>query len=67
MAELVNPVICVDPVREMLDVGIRNKIANIQTICETAEQFSQRKIQYDKLLIKGTVHHFPVNNLRQIF
>ena len=67
MAELKNPVICVDPVREMLDVGIRNKIANIETICESAEQFSQREIHYDKLLIKGTVHHFPVNNLRQIF
>ena len=45
----------------------KNKIANIETICETAEQFSQREIHYDKLLIKGTVHHFPVNNLRQIF
>ena len=67
MAELKNPVICVDPVREMLDVGIRKKIANIETICESAEQFSQREIHYDKLLIKGTVHHFPVNNLRQIF
>ena len=67
MAELENPVICVDPVREMLDVGIRNKIANIETICETAEQFAEREIHYDKLLIKGTIHHFSVDNLRQIF
>ena len=67
LAGLEKPLLCVDPVREMLDIGIRNKIANIETICETAEQFSEREIQYDKLLIKGTIHHFPVNKLSKIF
>ena len=26
MAGLENPIVCVDPVREMLDIGIRNKM-----------------------------------------
>ena len=51
----------------MLDVGIRNKIANIETICETAEQFSARQIHYDKIYLKMVVHHLPVNKLRKIF
>ena len=67
MVQLEQPLICVDPVKEMLDIAIKNKIPNIETICESAEQFSQRDIRYDKLLIKGTIHHFPVNKLRQIF
>ena len=67
MAGLEKPLICVDPVREMLDIGIRNNIANIETICETAEQFSEREIHYDKLLIKGAIHHFPINKLTKIF
>ena len=67
MAGLEKPLICVDPVREMLDIGIRNKIANIQTICETAEQFSEREIQYDKIYLKMVIHHLPLDRLRKIF
>ena len=62
-----NPLLCVDPVREMLDIGMKNKIANIETICETAEEFSGRDIQYDKIYLKMVIHHLPLDKLRKIF
>jgi len=67
MANLKSPVLCVEPVQEMLDVALDNKVSNIETLCATAEDFAVRDIHYDKILIKGTVHHFPVNNLELIF
>ena len=67
LANLEPPVLCVDPVQEMLDVAVDNKIDNIETMCATAEEFVAKYINYDKILIKGTVHHFPVSNLEMIF
>ena len=67
LAGLSQPVLCVEPVQEMLDVAIKNKVENVETLCATAEEFVMRDINYDKLLIKGTVHHFPRKNLRMIF
>ena len=67
LGKLSQPVLCVDPVQEMLDVALNNKLENIETLCETAEEFTARKIKYDKILIKGTVHHFPAENINKIF
>ena len=67
MVQLEQPLICVDPVKEMLDIAIKNKIPNIETICETAEEFSQRDIRYDKIYLKMVIHHLPLNKLRKIF
>ena len=65
-AGLKHPVLCADPVQEMLDVAKKNKIPNIDTLCATAEEFA-KKDKYDKLLIKGAVYHFPVNKMKEIF
>ena len=67
LGNLTQPVLCVDPVQEMLDVAEANKMENIETLCETAEEFTKRQIKYDKILIKGTVHHFPAENIENIF
>ena len=67
LAELEQSVLCVEPVQEMLDVALKNNPENIETFCETAETFVARDINYDKIIIKGTVHHFPRENLEQIF
>ena len=67
LGNLTQPVLCVDPVQEMLDVAEANKMENIETLCETAEEFTKRQIKYDKILIKGTVHHFPAENIQNIF
>ena len=67
LAELEQSVICVEPVQEMLDVALKNNSGNIETFCETAETFVARNIHYDKIIIKGTVHHFPRENLELIF
>ena len=67
LGKLSQPVLCVDPVQEMRDVALNNKMENIETLCETAEEFTERNIKYDKILIKGTVHHFPVENINKIF
>jgi len=67
LAELEQSVLCVEPVQEMLDVALKQNPDNIETFCETAEVFTARNIRYDKIMIKGTVHHFPRENLEQIF
>merc|ERR1711872_1187641 len=54
IVSLKQPVLCVDPVQEMLDVGKKNKIDNIETLCATAEEFVKEDLKYDKMLIKGT-------------
>ena len=59
--------LCVEPVQEMLDVALKQNPGNIETFCETAEMFTARNIRYDKIMIKGTVHHFPRENLERIF
>ena len=51
----------------MLDVALNNKVVNIETLCATAEEFVKLDLKYDKLLIKGTVHHFPKEHLQMIF
>ena len=67
IVSLKHPVLCVDPVQEMLEIGKKKKIASIETLCATAEEFVKKDLKYDKILIKGTVHHFPVNKMREIF
>ena len=67
LAKLEQSVLCVEPVQEMLDVALKSNPDNIETFCETAEMFVARDIHYDKIMIKGTVHHFPRDNLEQIF
>ena len=67
LADLKYPVLCVDPVQEMLDVAKKNNVQNIETLCSTAEDFARQDMKYDKILIKGAVHHFPVNKMREIF
>ena len=67
LASLTKPVLCVEPVQEMLDVALKNNVANIEMMCATAEEFVRRDINYDKLLIKGSVHHFPRDQLQEIF
>eukprot|EP00092_Neocalanus_flemingeri_P017532 GFUD01018967.1.p1 GENE.GFUD01018967.1~~GFUD01018967.1.p1 ORF type:complete len:267 (+),score=71.52 GFUD01018967.1:95-895(+) len=67
MAGLKHPVLCVDPVQEMLEVANKNNVPNIETLCATAEDFSRKDVKYDKILIKGAIHHFPVNKMREIF
>ena len=51
----------------MLDVALDKKVSNIETLCITAEDFAKQDIHYDKILIKGTVHHFPISNFELIF
>ena len=48
-------------------MALNNKLANIETLCATAEQFVKLDLNYDRLLIKGSVHHFPRNHLQEIF
>ena len=67
IAGLKHPVLCVDPVQEMLNVAKKNNIEKIETLCATADQFAKKDMKYDKLLIKGAVHHFPVDKMREIF
>jgi len=67
LANLKEPVLCVEPVQEMLDVALDKKVSNIETLCITAEDFAKQDIHYDKILIKGTVHHFPISNFELIF
>ena len=62
-----NILLCADPVQEKLDVTKKNNIPNIGTLCVTAEQFAKKDLKYDKVLMKGVVHHFPVNKMREIF
>jgi len=65
LAGLKYPVLCVDPVQEMLEIG--KEIHNIETLCATADEFVKKDIKYDKVIIKGAVHHFPINKMREIF
>ena len=67
LAGLEQSVLCVEPVQEMLDVALKDNPDNIETFCEVAEEFVARDIHYDKIIIKGTVHHFPRDHLEQIF
>ena len=67
IAGLKHPVLCADPVQEMLNVAKKKKIANIETLCATAEEFAKKDMKYDKMLIKGAVHHFPVDKMKEIF
>ena len=63
IAGLKHPVLCADPVQEMLDVAEKNNIPNIETLCATAKEFAKKDIKYEKMLIKGAVHHFPVDKM----
>ena len=68
LGELKKPVLCVEPVKEMLDVAVNNKLEGIiETLCGTAEEFVRRDINYDKVIMKGCVHHFPRSHLQDIF
>ena len=67
LGKLQHPVLCVEPVREMLDVAVSNQLEGIETLCETAEEFVKKDIKYDKIIMKGCVHHFPRNHLQDIF
>ena len=67
LGELKKPVLCVEPVKEMLDVAVSNELEGIETLCETAEEFVKRDIKYDKIIMKGCVHHFPRSHLQDIF
>ena len=51
----------------MLDVAVSNQLEGIETLCETAEEFVKKDIKYDKIIMKGCVHHFPRNHLQDIF
>ena len=67
LGKLQHPVLCVEPVKEMLDVAVSNQLEGIETLCETAEEFVKKDIKYDKIIMKGCVHHFPRNHLQDIF
>lgn len=54
---MTNPVVCVDPCQEMLDVAEKNGAITIKA---TAEEFFATKLEYPLrvILINGCVHHF---------
>jgi len=64
---LKKPLLCVDPVHEMLEIAEKSNVENIDTLVATAEDFAKKDLKYDKILIKGAVHHFPINKIREIF
>lgn len=55
--EMTHPVVCVDPIQEMLDVAQKNGAITIQS---TAENFFASKPDYPLkvVLMNGCVHHF---------
>ena len=54
-AGLINKSYCVEPSPPMAEVAAQNP--QLQVLCEDANQFAKRTIQYDKLLFKEVVHH----------
>jgi len=67
LANLESPIICVDPVEKMLDIAVKNGVKNIKTIVATAEEFTEMKLEYDKIFIKVAIHHFDRSRLKETF
>ena len=71
MAKLTNPVLCVDPSKEMLEVGrgqgaagdlSENQVAEskegVDSLCMSAEEWSAKEGKVDRIVIRGALHHF---------
>jgi len=67
IANLQNPIMCVDPVEKMLAIAVKNGVKNIKTIVATAEEFTKMELEYDKIYIKVAIHHFDRSKLRETF
>ena len=62
-----NPVLCVDPSQEMLDMG--SGLVGIKTHCggDIAWIKTMGKDSVDRIFIRQAVHHFDQEKLREIF
>ena len=70
MAKLAKPVLCVDPSKEMLEVGdfrdalvtLMVKVADskegVNSMCMSAEDWSAKEGKVDRIVIRGALHHF---------
>ena len=70
MAKLAKPVLCVDPSKEMLEVGdfrdalvtLMAKVADskegVNSMCMSAEDWSAKEGKVDRVVIRGALHHF---------
>ncbi|MEM7127033.1 MAG: class I SAM-dependent methyltransferase [Chloroflexota bacterium] len=65
-AGLSNPVLAVEPSQAMLDQA--QNLLGIKPFCANAVTFAQQpKIRYDKILMKGMIHHVPLVDLPQLY
>lgn len=65
-AGLLNPVLAVDPGRAMLDQA--KNLLGIKPFCADAMTFVQQAdIRYNKILMKGMIHHVPTADLPQLY
>jgi len=66
LVQLHKPVLCVDPVAELLFQG--SELHNIRILQADAAQFVKLDgIRYSKIYIKAAVHHFPKKQFDNIF
>jgi len=66
VVSLEKPVLCVDPVAELLFQG--SELHNIRVLQASATQFVRlQDIRYSKIYIKAAVQHFPREHWREIF
>jgi len=65
MAKLTNPVLCVDPSREMLEVA--GKKEGVTSMCMSAEEWSAKEGKVDRVVIRGALHHFARKLVPEIF
>ena len=72
-AGLTNPVTCVEPSQEMIDLGIDIQTSNawiLSPVCQGAEEWAsadQGNGQFDRVLIKYAVHHFDRKRMVETF
>ena len=70
---MTNPVTCVEPSQEMIDLGIDIQISNawiLSPVCPGAEEWAsadQGNGQFDRVLIKYAVHHFDRKRMVETF
>lgn len=66
MLQLVKPVLCVDPVQELLFLG--SEFDHIRILQATALQFANmQEIRYNKIYLKSAIHHVQKDKLVELF